>query len=105
MRAKLKRLHSPDVHDLEGFVPPMPDDFGFLLQMMVGREDSSGEESFDVIVCTPRWLERRYAKNKLTPLRHHLLVFEYHYEGMLGELKRLVESYDGKDWQELAEKI
>jgi hypothetical protein len=51
MQAELKRLHSPDVIDLNAFRPNGP--FGFLLQAMVGPQGAEGDEAFDVVVCTP----------------------------------------------------
>lgn len=42
MRAKLKRLHSPDIYDLRAFIPEEPDKFGFLLQAMIGPEGLEG---------------------------------------------------------------
>jgi len=58
--AEIKRLHSPDVYDLATFAPDDPEDFGFLLQIMAGTLGSEGEESFNVVVCTPRWVSRHF---------------------------------------------
>jgi hypothetical protein len=105
MRAQLKRLHSPDVLDLPRYWPDEPDTFGFLLQMMVGPEGIDGEESLDVVVCTARWLEQRYADRDIVPLAHHLLVREYDYPVLLRALTRLVERCVGDDWDGVARQV
>ena len=42
MQAELKRLHSPDIYDLTVHSPNQPDDFGFLLQAMIGPAGTFG---------------------------------------------------------------
>lgn len=44
MNAELKRVHSPDILDLENYKPENPTKFSFLLQAMVGPEGNEGEE-------------------------------------------------------------
>ncbi|HYV47501.1 MAG TPA: immunity 8 family protein [Myxococcaceae bacterium] len=105
MRAKLKRLHSPDAADLESFAPADPDNFAFLLQLMVGPEHEAGEESFDVQVCTPRWLMTRWGTADVVSLRHHILMARYDYAAMAEALRRMVESCTGSTWPEVAEKV
>ncbi|WP_366097976.1 Imm8 family immunity protein [uncultured Bartonella sp.] len=56
MRAILKRLYSPDIYNLESYIPPEEENFCFLLQAMIGPLGGDGEESFDIEVFTPMWL-------------------------------------------------
>src|SRR5262249_18299278 len=105
MRAKLKRLHSPDVSDLQAFVPAEPDNFGFLLQLMVGAEDEDGEESFDVQICTPSWLTAWHRWNDVVSLRHSILVLHYDYARLVDAFQGMVESCTGSTWHEVAEKV
>ena len=105
MNAELKRVHSPDIQDLEQFVPESPDKFGFLLQAMIGPKDMDGEESFDIEVCTPKWLEERYDLEDVVIGRHHLIVREYNYGRLVKAIENFISQCSGKNWNEVAEKV
>jgi hypothetical protein len=102
MRASLRRLHSPEINDLAAYCPQPPDNFGFLLQAFVGPEHGAGEESFDFVVCTPKWLQQKHATTDIVRGRHHLIVFEYDYQRVMQEIQRLCESAIGATWRDVA---
>ena len=105
MRAQMKQLHSPDVHHLEDYSPPVRDSFSFLLQILAGPEGDDSRESFDVTVCTPKWMMERLNLQPIMPGRNYLIVKEYDYV----ELKSFIESYctqcSGESWQDVAQKV
>lgn len=103
MKARLKRLHSPDVPDLEKFVPASAT-FSLLIQMMVGPADGEGEESFDVQVCTPQWIESAY-RGQVVDLRHHIHVDKYDFGRIKSRLEGMVAACEGATWSEVAEKV
>lgn len=105
MKAELKRIHSPDIFNLENFHPDEEDVFGILLQLMVSPENSDGEESFDVLLCTPQWLMQCAQKSDVIFGRHYLIVFEYNYQRIYNQLKDYVESIEGDTWEEIALRI
>lgn len=105
MRARLKRLHSPDVADLETW-SPASDRFGFLLEAMIGPSDGPGEEAFTMTVCTPAW----FAAERMTEAivrsgRHTLFVASYDYRALHGFIERAAHSVDGPDWGSLAVRL
>jgi len=53
MKAELKRIHCRDIFNSEKFYPDQKNVFGILLQVMVSPENGEGEQSFDVMLCTP----------------------------------------------------
>jgi hypothetical protein len=57
MRAKLRRLHSPDLTEPE--LPADPQHCIVLIQAMVGPDEGQGEESFDFCVATPSYLQEQ----------------------------------------------
>jgi hypothetical protein len=59
MEAALKGLFSSDIPDIEKYQPVHDDNFGFVLRALVGPSGHPGEESFDITVCTPKWLEEQ----------------------------------------------
>lgn len=105
MKAELKRVHSPDIDDLENYRPENPEKFAFLLQAMVGPEGKEGEESFDIDVCTPKWLEETYKFEDVVVGRHHFIVREYNYERIVNAIRDFLQLCSGEDWNEVAEKV
>ena len=75
MRAELKGIHSPDLVD--NATPDDVEDFCILMQIFIGPQGQEGEESFDVLVCTPNGLERKLESSQVISLRHYLLVSHY----------------------------
>src|SRR5262245_39386521 len=89
MKAELRRLHSPDAPDLGSFVPANPENFGLLMQAMIGPKNEKGEESFDFIVCTPGWLSTQLAKSGYLMGRHHLIIDRFNLELIRGAIENL----------------
>lgn len=105
MKAELKRVHSPDIYDLKQFVPDHPDRFGFLLQAMIGPKGTDGEESFDILVCTPKWLEDKYDLEDVIIGRHHFIVLNYDYKKIISTIEKYLMHCAGSDWNEVATKV
>jgi immunity protein 8 of polymorphic toxin system len=103
MRASLRQFHSPDVEDLEAFAPG-PADFGFLLQMIVGPADSEGDESFDIVVCTPGWFASRLGDTPISG-RDYLFVREYEFPVLEAYLQQLVDGLEAPTWADLAAQL
>jgi hypothetical protein len=101
----LKRLHSPDIFDLESFSPADPTCFSFLLQAMFGPAGSEGEESFDIVVCTPRWLSAEVERKGIVDGRHHLIVGQFDFAQVSAFLSEYAKTCAGKTWREVAVKL
>ena len=72
---------------------------------MVGPADGPGEESFDVLVCTPRWVERLVQEKGPLIGRHYLIVNQLDIPESVRFLAKQVQSLEAKDWSSLAEKL
>jgi len=105
VRAEIKRLHSPDVHDLSTYVPEEPERFGLLLRIIAGPVGTDGEESFDVVVCTARWISGHLGPEGMLVERHYLLVDSYDYRRLESFLGRYVDGCVGTTWEEAALKL
>jgi hypothetical protein len=105
MKAAIRYLHSPDVDDLESYQPGDPENFGLLVQVMAGPADGPGEESFDVMVCTPGWLAERVRSGGPLIGRHYLIVDTYDFATIETVLANAVESEEAPTWNELGERL
>jgi Immunity protein 8 len=105
MKAELKYFNSPDINDLENFKPQDPKNFGFLLQIFVGLKGGDGEESFDIIVCTPSWLDSTYSSSDQIFGEHYIIVFEYNFQKLLTKISDFINRLDEESWELLASKI
>lgn len=105
MRCELRRLHSPDVRDLECFRPEDQTYFGLLIQAMIGPEGGPGEEAFDFILCSPTWL-RDHLGNDGARWCHGILVTQqYDYTTLYQAVQKLCRQTDGESWDEIANRL
>lgn len=70
--------------------------------MLVGPLDGPGEESFDVLVCTPAWLARTVAEHGPQVGRHRLVVEKLDLPVAETFLLRQIERLEATSWDELA---
>jgi Immunity protein 8 len=103
-RADLREISSLDV-DLGTFTPDDATDVGIVVRMLVGPSDAPGEETFDVLVCTARWLSRHVHQHGPLIGRHHLVVEEFDSSRVQEFLKQAVEACSGETWSEVGEKV
>lgn len=105
IRANLKQLYCPDLPNLEEYIPPQPERFGLFVQAMFGPEGSEGEESFDIVICTPGWLEEQVRDKGILIGRHHLIVKDYDLNRIRTFLIKYAETCLGETWDAVAEKL
>lgn len=104
MRAAVRSVYSADV-DVDAYVPDDPENDGVWIRLIVGPADGPGEESFDVLVCTPLWLRETVAKEGPQIGRHHLIVDPLDLGQAKEFLRRQIESVEAPDWPSLGEQL
>lgn len=105
VKPELRRLHSPDLMDMQTSQPENPRNFCMLVQAMIGPRGEPGEESFDILVCTPRWLEQSLANANVLFGLHYLFVDHYDYEWIRGAIARICNSLSGASWDDVASQL
>ena len=105
MIAELKQLHSPD-EDLRSFTPENSDHFGIFIQALIGPKGMEGEESFGIMVCTPKWFaSSEPLRNSYLWTRGYLFVSEYNLDVIQGAIDKLCAQATGDNWAEVANKL
>ena len=105
MIPELKRLHSPDIIDLINYAPEDSSSFSLLVQAMVGPKGENWEESFDIDVCTPSWIEKNQKHDEVLIARHFLIVLEYDYRNIVKTINDFLKNCSGENWDEVALKV
>lgn len=100
----MRSFLSPDI-DLEGFSPEDPDDFSFLLQVIVGPSDSEGAESLQFIVCTPQSLVVRTESDGVIFGRPLVIVDSPDIPRLLNAVKARIEGLEAPDWVKLTNRL
>jgi hypothetical protein len=91
--------------DLRHYLPEEPADVGILVQALVGPKGAPGEESFDVVVCTPRWLSRYVREHGPLAGRHYLVVDRWDQDMVLGWLTEAIEAEEAPNWPALGARL
>ncbi len=106
MRMKIKGLYNLDNDELlTDYKPATIDNFRFLLRILVTQTDAHGEESFDVTVCTPKWLQEHCQKDDVLFMRHHVVVLEYDRDTLTKAIISKVEEIEADNWQKLGNRL
>jgi hypothetical protein len=103
VRPAIRRFHSPDAESLETYVPPDVV-FAVLVQVMIGPQDAEGEESFDVLVCSPDWLDRECSVEPLL-LEQMVCTRDFDWLAIRELIERRVSAISGATWTEVALKL
>lgn len=91
--------------DLETYSPDDPECFGLWINLRVGPSDAEGAHDYQLLVCTPEWLEKEYSWRRGIWGRDMLIVFKYDLDVIKAEIDVCIESCTGEDWQTIAQKI
>jgi hypothetical protein len=105
MQAVLKSIWTIDGEDASTFTPEHPECFSVWLRLFVGPSNGAGEESFDVLVCSPGWLARECERDSFVVGRHHFVVNSFEFASIRDNLSRLVGQCSGASWAEVASKV
>jgi hypothetical protein len=105
IRPELKGLHSPDVYDLDNAAVNAENAFCILVQAMFGPAGSEGEESFDVVVCNPKWVEKEVQENAILNGRHHLIMSDFNIGRIRNFLLRHADQCAAPTWEEVGQRL
>ena len=72
---------------------------------MIGPNDEDGAEAFDMLVCTPTWLQNELASNKTLSGKGMIIVEEYDYDEILSYLEEQIVACNDSDWSKAAIKL
>lgn len=104
MKPVIKYFYSSDV-DVESYVSQNPVKDGVFLRMIIGDDQGMGEESFDVMVCTPTWLADELDFEKPLFGRGYLLMARLDLQKAMLFLRQEVASIEDESWEAVANKI
>lgn len=104
MFAKLNKVFSPDINDLKSYRIES-ESFSFLVQASIGSNIGNGEDIFDFIVCSPKWLESVLEVEKTWFGKGYLFMNFYTYDLLINTLSKLCQRTSGNTWNEIATKL
>jgi hypothetical protein len=104
MLSEVKQIMSTDIFDLENYRPDDYYSFSFLLTLTVGIKGSAGGDLFDIEVCSPKWLLDNISEDVVLG-RHKVFVYKCDMKWILARIKALFEGCEGKDWNEIGQKL
>lgn len=106
MKSILKDFYCLDIIErLDGYIPADVYNFGFWARIIVGEKDLGGEESFDIMICTPKWILENYKENDIIIGQYHLIVLKYNYNNIYSYLRDKINSIEKENWSEIGNQI
>ena len=102
MKAQLKKIHSPDICDLEGYKPEGK--FCFFVQFIVGPHDGPGEESIDSMVKSHDVCNKE-RENRLLIENRYVIMDTYDYFLLKDVVSKFIGSFEENNWNDLMKRL
>lgn len=105
MRADVRSFENYDLEPIAEHVPTDLENFRVRVRLLVGPVGSIGAESFDLEVCSPRWLEERLGPREVISGRHLLIMRRWNWSAIEAYIREQVDQCEGDDWSTVGEKV
>jgi hypothetical protein len=105
MKAIVKNIDLGSHIGFDEYCPEEEECFGLWLTVLVGPDNEEGGHLYQILVCTPDWITKKYHHTEAVWGRHMLIVFRYDSGHIRREIERYVEGCIGKDFGEIAQKV
>ncbi|MGM7648889.1 Imm8 family immunity protein [Nocardia sp. JW2] len=102
MKAELRAIETPDADLRTGIVKHRD---AVAIRFLAGPQGMRGEESFDLLVCTPRWIAEQVNLTGMIIGRHKIIVDRIDLDAVTQYLRGYVAGLDEPTWPELAAKL
>lgn len=102
MRAVIRSI-SNDVLDVETYCPESVDNFSLSLRIRIGLDCSQGADDFELLICTPKWLEETVWEACFG--RGLLIVREYNFSIINEFINDYVSSCEGDSWEAIVMRL
>jgi hypothetical protein len=103
--AEVKSISTTTGDALEKSVPADLESFCIAIRAEVGPWGGEGTETFDINVCTSKWIEGKVKNQGFVVGRHYLVVESYDAVQIKSIITKLIQRYQANTWQEVAEKV
>ncbi|WP_216819765.1 Imm8 family immunity protein [Frondihabitans sp. 762G35] len=91
--------------DLDSIAPEQLTHIAQWIRVLAGPDDGPGEESFDLLVCTPSWLAQELSRGPAIVGRHHLIIERWDAARVRAVVTDLFTGEEADDWQDLGPRL
>jgi len=103
--SEIKGMHSPDLIDLGYENPPDIENCCVLIEVSVGPKGETSEETFGVVIVTPKWLADHVSDRDYLFARHYLIVQRFDYDVVKSAIRKQFQGVQGARWADVAERL
>src|SRR4051812_26196247 len=105
MQIDIKSFMSPDILDLNNFIPSDKLCFSFLLELEIGIKGKVESDVFSFQVCTPKWLQENHESSDIVFLSRKLIVFEFNIVNLIDKVNAYLCSIPARSWEDVVSEI
>lgn len=106
MKALLKQLRSLEIEDdLNSYWPENPEYFGSWIRAIIGPDYEEGAECFDMLICTPKWLQSELVKNDVLLGKGMIIIDEYDHDKIRAFIEKQITACYADDWPSITQKL